>query len=153
MSSDGSNIVQLTNQEMATGPAWSPDGKRIVFECLVHFTQICVMDNDGSNGRQLTEGSWANFSPAWSPDGTKIAFVSNREFEHSRDIFVMNVDGSHVIQLTTDIASEDTSPSWSANGQQIVFSCDDGICVISLKDKSIRKLIDDGFNPAWAPAP
>jgi TolB protein len=47
-----------------------------------------------------------------------IAFVSDQN--GNKDIFLMNDDGSDILQLTNSLA-DDYSPSWSADGRQISF--------------------------------
>lgn len=67
------------------------------------------------------------YAPAWSPDGSRIAFVSERE--GTPDIYIMNADGSHVVQLTDDPfaivyflrSSTDDWPAWSPDGKLIAF--------------------------------
>ncbi|PCJ63440.1 MAG: hypothetical protein COA79_01120 [Planctomycetota bacterium] len=55
----------------------------------------------------------------WSPDGEKIAFVAISE-NKNRDIFIINKDGSNLIQLTN--FEEDVShPSFSPSGEFICF--------------------------------
>ena len=43
------------------------------------------------------------------PDGSQIAFVSNRE-NNNNDIFVMNADGSNIVNITNNGAN-DNSPT------------------------------------------
>ena len=47
--------------------------------------------------------------PVWSPDGRHITFSSNRDGDY--DIYVMDADGSNIVQLTDDSAV-DFSPAW-----------------------------------------
>ncbi|MCP4507693.1 MAG: hypothetical protein GY826_15050, partial [Fuerstiella sp.] len=56
--------------------------------------------------------------PAVSPDGRQIAFVSTRTGNY--DIFLMNIDGSHVRQITTS-EERDDYPNWHPNGEQLVI--------------------------------
>ena len=76
MDCDGTNKTQLTtNPAYDLAPVWNPSGDKIAFiSDRSGNDNIWVMDSDGSNKMQLTEGS--NLYPAWSPDGTKISFVS-----------------------------------------------------------------------------
>ena len=71
---------------------------------------------------QLTFNTVKDDDPVWSPDGTKIAF-SRRTNGDNRDIFVMNGDGTGVVQLTTFLG-DDTDPSWSPDGTMLAFVSD-----------------------------
>ncbi len=50
-----------------------------------------------------------------SPDGGKVAFISNS------DLYVMNADGSQLLNLTQSPQVE-SFPSWSPDGQALVFA-------------------------------
>lgn len=113
--------------ENAVDPDWSPDGTRIVFSNYTDQRQIrdlYAINVDGTGLVQLTDTSEINESmPAWSPDGRRIAFaaVENQADGSPRqDIFLMDSDGSNLIQLTTDPGG-DFDPSWSPDGKQLAF--------------------------------
>jgi WD40-like Beta Propeller Repeat len=115
--------------------AFSPDGRRIAFDNFLEGEYgIETADPDGSDVVRLTDGvndSWAS----WSPDGTKILFSSTRYdpsieqcmpgFPHEHgcptDIYVMDTDGSNVVRITDDPASE-YQPVWSPDGRRIAFA-------------------------------
>lgn len=79
-----------------------------------------VMSSDGSDRVRLTGGQSGFLSaPSWSPDGSQLVFVSDVE-GHS-DIWVIDVDGSNLRNLTQDEA-QDHSPAWSPDGHWIVFA-------------------------------
>ena len=98
----GADTVRLKTPEgeMATGIAFSPDGKRIAYALADgESAQIWVAGTDGENAKQITDTRFGiNTSPAWSPDGKRLAFVSNRG--GSPQVYVMGVDGSAVRRLT-----------------------------------------------------
>ncbi len=58
-------------------------------------------------------------APSLSPDGQQVVFMSRREGE-SWEIYIANVDGSELQQLTTDEA-DDGLPTWSPDGNAIAF--------------------------------
>ena len=61
-------------------PAFSPDGKRIVYASYLGqaWHQLWVMPAQGGDPFPLSYGDFDNINPRWSPDGQKIAFISNR---------------------------------------------------------------------------
>jgi Tol biopolymer transport system component len=78
--------------------------------------EIFPMDaSDGSNVHLLVPNG---FSPSWSPDGPRILFT--REVVGGVDVYVINVDGSRLTQLTDDSA-RDVSATWSPDGQRIAL--------------------------------
>lgn len=121
MDADGSNLQQLTDNDTDDmWPAWSPDGSQIAFTSQQSgFSEIYVMNADGSDQVNLTQGE-TGYAPAWSPAGDKIAFTSGRGTAVD-DIYVMNVDGANLVNLTTTPDALDQLPSWSPDGNQIIF--------------------------------
>ena len=65
-------------------------------------------------------------SPTYSPDGSKIAFESHPRatisYKDLKDIYVMNADGTSIINLTRSPRYNDDSPSWSPDGSKIAFN-------------------------------
>jgi len=74
MNADGSNDHNVSGEGNLDGwPAWSSDGKRIVFSrCIKDAFQLFMMNSEGRNVRQLTDATGEFVNPRWSPDGTKI---------------------------------------------------------------------------------
>ena len=93
--------ITRQNQSLDTQPAWSPQGKEIVYESDLFMLpgQLFVMRADGTGRRQLTDPSvGASSRPSWSSDGRQIVFMSSRD--HHTDVWTMNADGTHQVQLT-----------------------------------------------------
>ncbi len=99
---DGSGLTQLTTLDAQSAePAWSPDGQKIVFQSNPRgSTNIFVINSDGTGLTPLTHYEGDNTSPNWSPDGRRIIFSSSRQGVGELFLFVMEADGSNVVQLT-----------------------------------------------------
>jgi TolB protein len=100
-------------------PSFSPDGELIVYMSERDKNRdLFIMDIEGNDIIQLTDGPAHDYEPAWSPDGEKIAFASRRD--GNSEIYVMDADGSNVVRLTDDL-SLDWRPAWSPDGEWIAF--------------------------------
>jgi Tol biopolymer transport system component len=122
--SDGA-VRRLTRNRVYDGaPAWSPDGRSIVFtRAIGNDSDIYVMDSDGRNARRLAGSARGaqDLYPRFSPDGRRIVFASNRTGES--DVFVMRADGRGLRRLTRGPRwVDDTQPSFSPDGRHIVFT-------------------------------
>ena len=152
MTADGSNQVNLTNDEASGHPAWSPDGTRIAFIGRRAEAGIFVVNADGSGLSFLVEGG----EPTWSPDGSRIAFTTRRD--GNDEIYVMNADGSNPVNLTNHEAT-DIEPAWSPDGNRIAFTTwRDGDAEIYLMDpdgSNTTNITDDiamfTSEPDWSP--
>lgn len=86
------------------GVAVSPDGTKIAYQVSYYsveenasHTVICVMDDNGENGRLLTRTAKSEHSPAWI-DNNHIAFLSSSK--GVQQIFSMDANGKHRKQLS-----------------------------------------------------
>lgn len=124
MNADGSGVELVTDRMLSPSAlAWSPDGGKLAFAdggAIViglnqPFTDIYLINLNGSGLTKLTSNSGLNGFPSWSPDGRQIVFSSNRDGMHK--IYVMNADGSN----QHAVAERGTQPSWSPDGSKILF--------------------------------
>jgi TolB protein len=86
---NATNITEIVSAANAAliNPAWSPDGRRVVFSTVIDPTSadgirpsradVWVVNMDGTGRTAIAGGDHANFQPIWSPDNS-IYFVSNR---------------------------------------------------------------------------
>ncbi|MFP6647106.1 MAG: hypothetical protein VCF24_26615 [Candidatus Latescibacterota bacterium] len=118
MNADGTGRTRLTEHpERDADPTWSPDGSRVVFVSQRDGdVALWIMDADGGNKHKLVQGR----EPAWSPDGARIAFTSSA-FEGNDEIYVIDVDGSNMRQLTSD-KRFDWHPAWSPDGSRLAMA-------------------------------
>ena len=125
MSSDGTGQTRLTHNQAADfAAAWSPNGRQIAFTRTWddEDLEIYVMDADGGNVRQLTEGPF-DVIPKWSPDGKRIAFEAMLGLGHGRQIYVMNADGTNRWQVSESIPQAGMfMMGWSPDGKKILYT-------------------------------
>lgn len=153
---DGFGARPLTAfQSPLTSPAWSPDGREVVFSALRGAAwNLYGVPAYGGASRLVTRGGTLNIAPAVAPDGA-IAYASNKD--GNSEIYVANSDGSNARRLTVN-RSIDTSPSWAPNGQRLAFTSDRGgsaqVYVMDRDGGNQRRLIS-GFSysdsPDWSP--
>ena len=110
MKANGKRKRRIRNTRFAGEPAWSPNGKWIV------YTRSTSGDDDGliyrirPNGKRrkrLARGS----APAWSPSGKSIAYTGNGA------VRTMRAGGGRK-RLLLPNASQ---PDWSPDGESIAF--------------------------------
>lgn len=114
-------LKRLTGLEgQDSQPMWNPDGKQIIFvSSRTGSGDIWIMNNDGSNQKQLTKNiDGSKWNPAWSPDGKKISFVLIRT--DNVEIWTMNSDGGNQKELINNL-NGNHEPMWSPDGKKISF--------------------------------
>jgi TolB protein len=131
--------ITNTPQAIDNNPSWSSDGRKIAFSCV---SEICVMDVDGQNRRNLTNNQWTDDIPVWSPDGRQIAFVSERGQGNLSDIYIMDSNGENQRNLTNTPLGRDDYPAWSPDGKWIAWESNGEIYVIHPNGTGLEKLTE-----------
>ena len=108
----GSPVRLTANDEEERAPAWSPDGKRILYIARKGGPdfELCVMSADGTGQRQLTDNTVGDLTSSWSLDGSQITFhrvVSPGRFQ----LFTIGADGKGERQIT-DTPGLNGFPKW-----------------------------------------
>jgi hypothetical protein len=94
-------------------PVWSPDSKHIAWVTEKdRYDEIYLYDATENSNVQLTRssGEWYKH-PSFSPDGSHIAFWSNLGDLNGKQIWVMNLDGSGKVNLSSN-SFNDWDPVW-----------------------------------------
>ena len=92
----------------------SPDGKYIAFDFLGDIYQIPLA---GGDARALTSGHAWDMQPRFSPDGKALAFTSDRA--GGDNIWVMELAGGELRQVTHEQFRLLNNPAWSPDGEYI----------------------------------
>jgi Tol biopolymer transport system component len=107
----GEDRVLTTSPADDYDPAWSPDGRQIVFVSgRAGSDDLFVMDAEITGERQVTFYTGFDKRPTWSPNGARIAFWSDRETGHAQ-IWVINVDLTGLVNLSNN-PFKDWDPVW-----------------------------------------
>jgi Tol biopolymer transport system component len=157
------NVTRAVRDVIDSKPAWSPNGKQIVFSRTRDFgaEQIWVI---GANGkglkRLLQDGAEIDHNPSWAPNGRRIAFASHRA--GTDGIFVMNTNGKgvrRVIAEFVDPEAEDAegtggvaNPVFSPSGTRIVFVAGNDLWMVNVSGGGLTRLTEDGDEADWARA-
>ena len=150
MNADGSAKQLTRTAAHEEYPAWSPDGAHIAFESNRNgFTDVFVMNADGSEAHALTNDGGADRFPEWSPTGDRISFASDRD--RGYDVWVMRADGANQRQVTyVDPGAMDKFPTWSPDGRRIAFEREaisrrgtSELYVVASAGGALRRLTDE----------
>jgi Tol biopolymer transport system component len=118
VSSTGTLRATMSTQEPISDPAFSPDGRRLVFtvngDGLFDGPSIYVANVDGTQLQRLGPGS----SPQWSPDGNWIAYVSIPADTGCSGVRLMQPDGG----VDHPVAEPRTGPNGTCHDAAIAPS-------------------------------
>jgi Tol biopolymer transport system component len=133
MDSDGRNPREISPAVFGMSedhePAWSPDGKHIVFTRVndsavpMNEQALFVIDsNGGGKPRRITSWSLNAGGANWSPDGSRILFQSYRDCPCSKtsQVYTVAADGSGLTRLTS--VGRNIEPNWSPDGKRIIYA-------------------------------
>jgi Tol biopolymer transport system component len=124
-------------------------------------SQLREADTRGLLNRVIADRTGVEIDPRIAPDGVRIAFARERTAgrPESRELYVTWLDRSLPEELIVGGSGADDSPSWSPDGETLVFSSERGgqgrrLWLVTPDGQDLRMLHDDGSeqdDPDWAP--
>lgn len=152
-------IAQLTRGDADDRePAWSPDGRRIVFTSARHGDEDRTGDSDlyiiearsGAQPERLTATPTYERAATFSPDGRWIAFQQGTftpvPMYGTPRIAVIAATGGDARVLAPTLDRPQADPVWTANGSGVLTILDDDrqapLVRIAVTDGAITRLVD-----------
>jgi WD40 repeat protein len=133
--------------EAVSHSSLSPDGKHVAFASTASGnSDVWIQNVDGSDLRQLTDGTTTNAWPVWSPDGRSIVFGALRA--GSWETKVIPASGGKAEKLVDGFFRGDWIPQTGGNGTWIVTSLDGG--GLRLLDVEKRAVLWEDRRPGGA---
>ena len=138
MPANGGTPRQLTEGAFSVGGnlSWAPDGSALYFSANLRENPVESPVDSGiyrlniANQAltKLTDRDGPDSQPKVSPNGRHIAFLGydDRKLAHQANrLYVMDIDGSNVRNLTTELDRAVSDFAWTADGRNLFFSYDD----------------------------
>ena len=127
--SQSSNVfkpIDVFDLEYVSNTEISPNGDKILYQRNYNdimtdesFSNIWIINFDGSENRPITTGNFKDNSPKWSNKGDKFVFKSNREGK--QQIYLFNI-ANNSIQKLTNFQYSISSIKWSPDDSYLLFS-------------------------------
>ena len=137
--SDSFEPIDVFDLEYVSNTEISPDGSKVLYQRNFNdimtdqsFSNIWLINFDGSNNQPITTGNFKDNSPKWSNKGDKFIFKSNRNGK--QQIFLYNLN-NNAVQKLTNFQYSIGSLRWSPDDNYILFS--------SFIDDKREKLINE----------
>jgi len=123
--------IPLTTRQLTfdegdkTTPAWSPDGKYVLYSALGAGDQkqlgldIWKIPVDGGQPVDITNREGDDLYPAWSPDGKWISFSNNGREDGVSQLYFMNPDGGDQERISLNY--EEMQGIWTPNMQSLFY--------------------------------
>src|SRR5256885_557241 len=83
------------------------------------YSNLWIVNADGSDHRPVTTGDRSDASPGWSPDGTRLAYLSDADGK--QQIYVRWMDSGQTARIT-NLEQNPDAVAWSPDGKMLSFS-------------------------------
>ncbi len=123
--------VAVTNRPLTTGvgdktrPAWSPDGKYLIYSApavngsLANGLDIWRISITGGDPVDLSNREGDETDAAWSPDGKMICFTAVESKTGKKQLYLMDADGRNIRPIASGYL--ESQGVWSPDGRTLFF--------------------------------
>ena len=138
--------IDVFKLQHISNPQISPDGNSILYERNFkdimtdsNYSNIWIVNYNGSNSRPITTGNKKNSKPTWSNDGKKFLFKSKND--KATELYLYDLENKS-LQMLTSLEFDISNLRWSSDDKRIVF--------LSFVEKRKNKLIELPEKPEGA---
>lgn len=130
MNTDGTGVMKITNSVPIAGFnsdfinfSWNDSGSQIIYP---YFDKLYRISKDGSGLTKIYQTPNGKFISEcdWSADGSMIALKTNDASGYSVELYVINMSGAVINQITSGDPGAAGSLNFSVNGQNIIYTKD-----------------------------
>jgi dipeptidyl aminopeptidase/acylaminoacyl peptidase len=143
-------IAQLYYTRSTFGPAWSPDGREVVFTTnLTGRANLWKVSAAGGFPIQLQQSEDRQSGAVWSPDGKWIVFDQDFGGGELYDLFAVSSNGGELINLTNTPDISESGAHWSPDGNTLAIayrpkdSSNTDIALLDWKTRRVSKLTNE----------
>ena len=138
--------LDIFKLQYISNPQISPDGNSILYERNFkdimtdsNYSNIWIVNYNGSNSRPITTGNNKHSQPTWSNDGKKFLFKSKKD--KVTELYLYQLEKKS-LQMLTSVQSDISNLRWSNDDKRIIF--------LSFVEEKVKKSIELPEKPEGA---
>lgn len=117
ISSDGSNRNLVTELGIITSIPYHDKMTIGKIDSLFFLSKLYVMNTNGTNAVEIPRNNYFPVYFILSPDASKVLFTTDA----GNYLCIVNSDGSNLLQISSHISGNETTPKFSPDSKRIAF--------------------------------